>query len=788
MVNHNINGSKLILPVLALAMLLQGWFIPHDVYAAGPSITIKTEIGYNGKVKNELWNPVTITLTSDTDISGDIVLLDEDRASGSASYVQHVELPGNTTKEIVMGVPGRIYNKSNNQIKFYADSFRKGKHIPFTSGKSYLEGLPVDGANIGVLSDDPDTMNFMNVLRGNGYDLNIISMSPARIPEDAMLLDSVDVLVINRFSSDTLSKSQINGISGWVKSGGTLILAGGAGYPKSAAAFAELSPVEYKGTFAVSELPELAALGAQSLQLDGKFTLSNAEPLKDSQVLYTAENRPLFAMRPVEQGKVLYAAYDLSMPPIASWSGHPKVWSHLLREELPLINQNAPMIRDNNLNNLSSILNYFPSLRMPSFMALVWMLLIYIVVVAPLLYLILRKVDKREWAWWMIPLIALMASATVYTVGSGDKTKELAHTINILELDGRGSSGMTSATAFFTPKSGDYTLEFPKDTHIRLQRDNNGFGNGNADNNFIEVGSKVTTVDLLNMPQWSLAKFGVERTGNRTDGQLDVNIHLNVHGNIEGQIKNATTSDLTNVVLVIGGELYKLGDLAKNEEIQQISTIKGQSIGMSSWDLGSLLFPYANNNDPFNREREILMNYVPNTSWYQQGSFIMAWSDEQLLNYTHEGKAISSNQLNLWAQRVHLNLVQNDVINIPFGYVIPDISQVNAGNWGVEMDGLIHMSQGTATFEYDIPQVEGNTIYEEITLLATRIDQNTEFKIWNEHKLAWEVITWKSNEFIIPANVEHYLMNGKMLRMAVTTKSDTVFSMPDIRLKGRVKP
>lgn len=779
----------LILPVLGLALLLQALIIPNAVYADGPSITIKTDLGYNGKMKNGKWNPVKITLTSDTDISGDIVIQNNDNYLGSASYVQHVELPQNTPKEVIIGIPGSVYNKDNNQVRFYKDSVEDGKNIPFSSGKSYIEGYPVDGAVIGVLSDDPDTMNFMNVLRSDGYDLNIIPMKPEGIPEDPMLLDGLDVLVINRFSSDTLSELQISGISGWVKSGGTLVLAGGAGFPKTAAAFADLSPVEYKGTFSVSSLPEIVALGGKPLNLEGELTLSNVQPVQDSQVLYQAEDKPLFVTRQVEQGNVLYAAYDLAMTPIASWNGHPKVWSNLLKEDLPLNNQNGMMMSPSNqLNNLGYILNYFPSLKMPGFSGLVWMLLIYVVVVAPVLYWILRKADKREWAWWIIPLIAIIASGAVYTVGSADKTKELAHTLNILELNGKGSSTTTSATAFFTPRSGDYTLEFPKNTQIRLQRD--GLGSNGADSSFIEVSSQETKVDLLNMPQWSLAKMWAQQSDNRQVGQLNVSLTLNDKGNVEGAVINETTSDLTKVVLVVGAKVYELGDLSKNEKIDILKTTTGKNLNLMGGNIGMLLYPYTNTNNgnSFNRERELLMNYVPYTSWFEKGAYIIAWSNDPIFTYTHEGKAISSNQLNLWAQPITIDLIQSSTINIPFGYISPNMTQVNAGSWNQDTNGMINMSQGVASFEYALPQLDKEAVYEELTLRGTNVGQNTEFKIWNEKKLDWEVVVWSSGGYTINKDVDQYLMNGKILRLTVSAKDQTTFILPELRLKGKVKP
>jgi hypothetical protein len=782
----------MILPLIVLAMMVQSWVIPSTVYADDPSITIDIDLGFGNKVKDGRWNPVKITLISDTDISGDIVIQSSDvYMMGNASYVQHVELPKDTKKEITLGIPGNHYNKNNNEIRFYKDSVETGKYIPFKSGKSYLEStFVVGGAIIGVLSDDPDTMNFMNVLSGSGYRLDMVSLNILNIPDDPMLLDSIDILVINRFASDSLSKKQASSISEWVKSGGTLVLAGGASYPKTAAAFSDLSPVQYKGTFAVTTLPELAKLGGKPLNLEGEFTLSDAQPLEGSQVLYSTETKPLFVSKQVEKGTVLYAAYDITMAPVASWSGHPFVWASLLRADLPLQQNGGGMNLGNSMNNLSYILEYFPSLKMPQFSILLWMLIIYVIIVAPLLYFILKKVDKREWAWWIIPLIAVIASGAVYTIGSADKTKELAHTLNILELDGQGSGTTLSASAFFTPSSGDYSLEFPKGTYLKIERQSGAFRNIWENNSFIEVTDQNTQLDLLNMSQWSIAKIWAQQRSTNQVGQLDAQLSLNDQGKIEGEITNGTTSDLSNVVLVLGDQVYKLGDLGKNEKANILNTSSSQSMNSTGGNIGQLLYPYTNSNlgDNFNRERELLMNYIPNTSWYARGSYIIGWSKDPMLNYTNKGKEMKSDQLNLWTQPVNVALIQNSKINIPLGFIPPVVTQVTAGSWNQVMNGFIDTSQGTANFEFSLPELDEATHFQEMTLSTGNPGQDTQYKIWDTLQQDWQELVWANGAWTVAKNIDKYIEDGRVIRLMVSTKSQTTLMLPQLRLKGTVKP
>lgn len=781
---------RIVLPVLLtiwVLLLLPGW--GGTAHAEDdPSISLKTEIGYNGKMKMGSWNPVKFTLTSSEDISGDLVI-QIDTGLAPATYVQHVELPKDTAKVVIMGVPGDNFTKDTNEIRFYKNSFQKGKRVSFSSGTPYLKGMPVTASNVAVLSEDPDTMNFLNVLRSSGYDLNVLPLKGTDLPEDPMLLDSLDVIVLNRFASDTLSKGQAAAVEQWVRSGGELVLAGGAAYPKSAAAFEQIAPVQYTGTYTASSLPELAKLGGKPLELGGELTLSDASPVEGGEVMYQAGGKPLIASRQVEQGTVLYAAYDLSMEPLASWSGHPSVWSYLLRDHLALSNQpnNKFNMMQNQMYNLINVLDYFPSLKMPSFPVMAWLLIIYAVIVAPVLYWILKKADKREWAWWIIPLIAVIASGTVYMIGAADKTKQLAHTINMLELDGKGNASEVSASAFFTPRSGEFTIDFPAHTYLTVDRTNGAFSSSNRSNSYVEVGDQSTRLTLSDMPQWSLAKVWSNRRENRKVGQFDVKIQLDAKGNIGGQVTNNTSYNLNHAVLALGGSLFELGDFGKGETKPLSAASKPTAVNpynMANQIFGNLTGGQA---DEFTREREILMTTVPNTAWYQSGSYVMAWSKDPLVSYTMEGKKLEGNQLNLWAQPVSIDWAQNGKLNIPFGFIQPKVTQISSPGWYEDPSGTTEMDQGSITFEYTVPALKQGASAV-LTLRANNPGKKTQYQIFNNDKQTWDPVTWDATkQWKAEKNVQQYLAGGR-IRLMLTAQEHVQLKLPEISLKGAEKP
>ncbi|MGG4340876.1 DUF7408 domain-containing protein [Paenibacillus lautus] len=777
----------MLLPMVALLIVATlSLSIPAgNVYADGAKIGIQSEMGYQGKIKHDKWNPLKLTLTSDRDISGDVVVqIQNYNGFGyQTSYVQQVDLPKDTPKEVVIGIPGAMLNKDNNQILFYEGSYTKGKQIPFATGKNYVQASPYQGALIAVLSDDPDTMNFMNVLNGKGNSVNVFPLKNASVPSDGMLLNGLDVIVINNFASDTLSEPKRKAITDWVNGGGTLILAGGAGYTKTAAPFADITPVVANGTTTVNSLAELEKLGGKPLKLDGAFTISTAKAVEGAQIGIEAEGQPLFASKTYGQGSVQYAAYDLAMEPVSSWAGHPDAWASILRNNLPMMGAQNGMYYNSLMDNLNYVLEYFPSLKMPSFTLLLWMLIIYAVVVAPLLYYILKKADKREWAWFLIPIIAVIASGSVYVVGSSDKTRELAHTINLVELNGQGDAVKSTASAFFTPRSGNYALEFPENTYLRTGQSRNTFGGMGENKNFVRVEQASTTLELRDMSQWSLAKVWVDRQGTEEMGRLGMDLKLDAKGELNGKVTNDTINDLTEVTLVIGGKAYKLGDIKKGEAAAVPQDPK-QIIKFTGGDLSGMLYPYSQN-DPKQRERDILSQYGYSNRMVNRDAYILGWSKDHLTNYTLKGAEVDSDQLNFWIQPVEMDWGLNGEINIPYGFLSPEISQVNAPMFGVYPHG-VEMGQGSLIAEFPLIS-EGNVKYSELSLKGTKFNNNVTMEIWNSKKSEWESVTDANNVFTISKNPEQYIV-GNRIRFMITAKDQTNFMMPELSVKGEATP
>ncbi|MEF2967069.1 hypothetical protein V3851_14600 [Paenibacillus sp. M1] len=761
--------------------------VPGAARAAEPSIAIQSETGFDGKLKMNEWSPLTITLTSDRDISGELVVRTEIPYNGtSVSHVKQVDLPAGTAKTVTFGIVGNTFDRNNSEIRFYEGSAESGKYIPFASGRlTSLQSTAVRGTIIGVLAADPDSMNFLATLSASGNDAKVVvPLKSEQIPEDGILLSALDVLVLNNFPADTLTAKQTEAIRSWVSKGGSLVLGGGQDYPKTAQGFEDLSPVEWQGGADVTALPELAKAGGKPLELSGPFPLSAAKLKEGAKEEIAAGIIPMFASWDVGKGKVHYAAYDLAMDPLYQWRGHAEVWNRVLREEFSANNGtmygNVPT--GNLMSDFGYLLDYFPSLTLPPFSLLFWLLLGYAVIVAPLLYYVLKKFDKREWAWGLIPLIAVIASGGIYLAGTSGKSSTRAHTLSIVEMDGKGGAVRSVASALFVPRGGTYNLTFPAGTYVSVSREDGLLQGGQDGSNrqLLRVKEDATEVKLRDAAHRSITKLWPDRAEVIESGALNIKASYDDKG-LQGTVTNGTNYDLSGAALLAPGEIYILGDIPKGKSV----TLPAASSAAYN-DYGSALFPYASNNqDDYLLERQrgmvnVFMNQAASVGKY----VLIAWNRDAQNEYQVNGENPATEQLNMYTQYFEPNLEQNGKVVIPYGLIGARISGTTSSEWSKSGTGRVDMSPGEMTLEYELPK-NTETHYSQLKLRWS-FPTGLAAMIWNEKNQQWESMErTNGNEMDFSQDSDFYINSG-YLKIKITAEEWSAFDLPEISLTGSV--
>src|SRR4029078_136691 len=114
-------------------------------------------------------------------------------------------------------------------------------------------------------------------------------------------------------------------------------------------------------------------------------------------------------------------------------------------------------------NQIVTAVSNLPSLALPPTGGLLLLLSGYIALIAPLTYLILRRIDRREWAWVTMPVLIVGFAMGAYAFGSALRGS------SVIVNEGGVVGGAPDATqgsasvylGVFSPARGVYQVAVP---------------------------------------------------------------------------------------------------------------------------------------------------------------------------------------------------------------------------------------------------------------------------------------------------------------------------------------
>jgi hypothetical protein len=776
---------------LALIVFLLAWpALAVHADGEGSGISLQSTIGYQGSYKDGRWYPARLILTNDTEdtLKGDLVLSYINGDNVTTNSVVPLELPPGSPVQVTVGVPGVILNKDSNRIAFYEGGYNDkgtGKQL---GERGYLDSRNSLSYMIGVVSRDPDTFNFMPQLNQKGYDIAVYPLKPEDLPDETELLDSLDVIVINDIPTGDWSESRVQAIRDWVIRGGTLVLSGGAGYEQTSRAFAELAPVVAGGTSQLTSALALESAGGESLALPNGLTVSNGKAVRGTAIVVEGEV-PLAVSAEQGFGQIVYAAFDPSLEPMASWAGSSLLWAKLLSDTLMPTSVNAAMGSGGYLNQywqLNNILDLFPSIKQPELLLLIAMLGIYILVIAPMLYIVLAKADRREWAWWLIPVLSIVMGVTVFFIGSGDKRSVMSHTVEIVEISGDGHAVISGGTGIFTPAGGTVTALFDEAKPIRFYGDN-GMRNGLNSNGHYQLwsGNAETKAVWKGVPYWSTRKLWTDRQAAAAEetGTLDVS-YKDDNGTSKAIVTNNTTVDLTDVYLLAQGSSTLIGDLKKGESGEAaMPSMPAQGY----FYYGGSVFPHPTNNrqvDEHRRQRELLdmyFNRFNNGVLQAQQPVIVGFSEDHASQYLVDGAKVQSDNLRMWIKELEPVIQTGGRVHVPAGAISPIMTSNTIQSYSSYGDGTMQISAGEMEMEYLLPNGYG-VAYDklDINFVNGNSNPNAVWSIWQESTGQWVEL---GGSLEAPAA---YLTPAQSIRLKMVSTSEGMIWMPQLTLEGEV--
>ena len=367
--------------------------------------------------------------------------------------------------------------------------------------------------------------------------------------------------------SGALAEAQRRSVERWVAEGGQLVVVGGADWQARAAAFAELLPVDaVQAVDGVSQASLAAWAGVEAPPLESATVAAGT--LRDgARALTTSDDgTDLITMRMIGAGRVILIGPDVGVAAFRGWEGSPLLWARLMPTDAlfeAAFGGGAPD-REQRASSMQQALNTLPALEVPPAELLLAVIVGYILLIGPVSYLVLRRLDRRELAWITAPLLVLVFSACSYGIGMSMKGSDLiVNQIAVVRSSTGGSAASVETYAgVFSP--GRTTVDAVVEADALLGR----MRGAGFDVRAPEPGAQAEVASEQGDPA-RLRGLAIQAAGYeylRADGIVDHQPLLAVSwayedGSIVGTVTNTGDVPLADVAYISGTGGEMIGDL-----------------------------------------------------------------------------------------------------------------------------------------------------------------------------------------------------------------------------------
>jgi hypothetical protein len=532
---------------------------------APAAVAIVIEAGFNAYAKSSAWMPLRISLDNTGDaLEGKLQLISEKTTDIFERFEQPVSLAKGARREVTMYVPA---SASTFEVKLIVNGQAIASATPTVRQLGETDRLIV------VVSDPADAFNFLGDARvPYGGRTVITQMQAAQLPDRTAAFDSADVLVFNNVDTGALNNQQRAAIRAWVVAGGYLLFNGGTGAALSLAGFGDTAPArpstnliggsprafrQFMAPAALGELPDDLVLNVPSVLLQ-------LNP--NAKTVIGAAETPLVARLELGRGQIDQLAFDATLAPMRDWPGRAPLFAALIggRVDLP---ESVGALREDSLPAQTA--SALPAAALPSVLLVGGFLLLYVLVIGPLNYIVLRKINRLSWAWFTIP--AVVVAFTLAGVLTGFRLRGNApqvHRLNVVMGDARSPDARTfSLLGLFAPRRTQVDLEVERDlaelvTDPRTPRVLMGdaaftAGEPGTMNNLAIGGSDVRAVYARGEGEIPplVADLKLLLVQSHT-------VSATFYPTLRGTLRNPSSATLKDCTLYVGKDYQALGDIA----------------------------------------------------------------------------------------------------------------------------------------------------------------------------------------------------------------------------------
>src|SRR6185503_9428253 len=708
------SATRIARVVLAAALLATLVAAPVTVSAGPaaavvppPGLTMEAAVLLDGHARIGAWMAIDVRIKND-----------------GPPLAGELRLTGGTQGRTRFGTPVDAPTQSDQTHRLYVQppGFGREIEISLVDGTTTIATTKApytihDGTQmvVGIMAESPgDIIGDLDLLPNmNNVKPLTVGLEPADLPDRVEAWGTLDRLVWQDIDSNELTPEQLTALRGWVAGGGRLIIAGGTAGPASLSAFPDdLLPYRPTATTDVAPSSLVALLGELP---DGAADLpALAGKLSAGRALASVGSEAVAAERPYGAGAVTVVGFD----PTTRWLSGTNAAEGLWRRLIPT--RSAGTAGSGDDSQIVQAASQLPSLALPPVGGMIGLLALYIVLIGPVNYLVLKRLDKREWAWVTMPILILAFAAGAY--GFGSLLRGSSVIFNEAAIV-RGAPGATEGVAqtylgVFSPTRASYQLRFPGGALLSSPTNGDFLGDGTA------AGLDVLQGDPSRIRDLGVG-FGSLRTI-RAESAVDVPLvqaKLRLEdGHLRGTVTNASKETLEAPAVVLGSTVAKLADLPPGQTGDVDVVLQPVQMGQQLSDkiVGPLFFGdprQAGEGSARQYARHTIIDQLtfdPNWGFTGQlpaeGAVVLAWSDRELLPVEIEGQVARRSANVLWFLPADVaisgkttfrqDLMRNTVVSSDAAFFNKDPFSMNFGKGKADLsfrpisfDGTIAASQ-----------------------------------------------------------------------------------------------
>lgn len=527
-------------------------------------IELEIHAGYDNYYRAGKWIPVQVTVrNSGADIRGTLQIRTHDVSENTeALYQTPITVARNTPKTAFIYI-----SVESGQPEIEIELLdRQGRVL-----KAETQNLTqVNARDILYVVVTESTQGLVDVTRrpiggGQRYQIN---WGIADLPGQPEALRAIDVMVFFDWRNGRLTPEQQNALQVWVHNGGHLIVHGGP-RPEYAQNYLDaLMPVDIAGTDTVSSLTALGTfLGRPSDLLtssENGFVVSRTTPRDGAEVMLEIEDKPIIIRKTFGGGVVDYVALDPLSAPLNSYTDTDGIWLELVTSAEPRPSWGYDF---ENWLSANDAVRVVTGVNLPSVLQMLGFLGIYIALIGPVNYVVLRQFRRRELAWVTIP--ALIVIFTLVAYYTGFSLRGNAATVNHLSVvqvwTDSDIARVDGLVGVFSPRRTTYDLLVDSNMTLRTIPGIKDVDTGIAQIPVIQDGN--FRIEELPVDAGIIASFAT--SGYAPAPHIDASatwiLNDTPSPSLSGTITNNETFTLNDVVILAKDGFYPVGTLEPGE-------------------------------------------------------------------------------------------------------------------------------------------------------------------------------------------------------------------------------